>query len=212
MRPVRAVDDPPRKALLTRIFGALGSGQLPHGQHHARCAPAPAVAAGHDPRRLALVVVGALHPGVEFDVAAQVEAVGDMVNVAQDFRLRRVALAPAPFLLEFGREAIGIVVAFDVAARTGIAVVVPHPTDVAVALEHDRAQTHAAERVQRAQAREPRAHDNHVQLLTHRAILPFPPSHRNLYLSTIPLIGMEVFTSVWGPFHSVRNCLHSKVL
>jgi hypothetical protein len=33
-----------------------------------------------------------MHPRVELDVAAEVEPVGDMVGVAQDLRLRRIAL------------------------------------------------------------------------------------------------------------------------
>jgi hypothetical protein len=37
---------------------------------------------------------------VQLDVAPEVEAVGDVVQVAEDLRLRGVALGPLPVLLE----------------------------------------------------------------------------------------------------------------
>ena len=47
-----------------------------------------------------LVEGGGGHARVELDVTAQVEAVGDVLDVAQDLRLGGVALGPAPVLLE----------------------------------------------------------------------------------------------------------------
>src|SRR5580704_14246513 len=41
-----------------------------------------------------------LDPRVELDVAPEVKAVGHMVDVTQDLRLRAVALRPMPFLLQ----------------------------------------------------------------------------------------------------------------
>jgi hypothetical protein len=69
------------------------------------------------------------HPGLELDVAPQVVAVGDVVGVFQDLGLGGVALGPLPFLLELGRELVGILHALDVAARAGIAVPVPGAAD-----------------------------------------------------------------------------------
>src|SRR5947209_7949807 len=40
-----------------------------------------------------------LDPSAELDVTPEVKAVGHMVDVTQDFRLRAVALRPMPFLL-----------------------------------------------------------------------------------------------------------------
>ena len=82
-----------------------------------------------------LVEHGALDAGVELDVRPQVEAVGDMVGVFQNLRLRRVALAPVPFLLQFFGERIGILHALDVAARAGIAVPVPGAADARALLD-----------------------------------------------------------------------------
>ena len=50
---------------------------------------------------LACLVEGAaVTRGVELDVAAQIEAVGDVVEVAQDLRLGGDTLGPVPFLLQ----------------------------------------------------------------------------------------------------------------
>ena len=68
----------------------------------------------------------------------QVEAVGNMVGIFQDLRLRRVAFAPVPFLLQFIGERIGILHALDVAARAGIPVPVPGAADAAALLVDPR--------------------------------------------------------------------------
>src|SRR5260370_32995371 len=53
-----------------------------------------------------------LDPSVELDVAPEVKAVGHMVDVTQDLRLRAVALGPMPFLLQVLRNGIRILHAF----------------------------------------------------------------------------------------------------
>src|ERR1700730_12357200 len=45
-------------------------------------------------------------PGVELDIAPEVEAVSHMVDVTQDLRLRAVALGPTPLLLQLVRGGI----------------------------------------------------------------------------------------------------------
>ena len=79
---------------------------------------------------------------VEPDVAAQIEPVGDVLDVAQDLGLRRVFLGPDPLLLELVRERVRVLHALDVAARAGIPVPVPHAADVGSGLvdAHGEAQ------------------------------------------------------------------------
>ena len=77
------------------------------------------------------------------DVAAQVEAVGHVVGVAQELGLGGVALAPLPLLLQRLVELVGVLHALHVAARTGIAVPVPGAADAAAGLEHARGEAHA---------------------------------------------------------------------
>src|SRR5580692_1404038 len=92
-------------------------------------------------------------PGVELDVAPEVEAVGHMVDVTQDLRLRAVALGPMPFLLQVVREGIRVLHAFDVAATPWVAVPVPGAANPAAGLEgtHFEAEfTQAIDRVETA--------------------------------------------------------------
>src|SRR5690242_2892627 len=92
-------------------------------------------------------------PGVELDVAREVEAVGHMVDVTQDLRLRAVALRPMPLLLQLVREGIRVFHAFDVAATSRVAVPVPSAANPTTGLEatHFRAEfTQAIDRVETA--------------------------------------------------------------
>src|SRR6266404_5283444 len=68
-------------------------------------------------------------PGVELDIAPEVEAVSHMVDVTKDLRLRAVALGPLPFLLQLVREGIRVLHAFDIAATPRVAVPVPGAAD-----------------------------------------------------------------------------------
>src|SRR6266853_2750282 len=74
-------------------------------------------------------------PGVELDVAPEVEAVSHMVDVTQDLRLCAVALGPMPFLLQFVRKGIRVFHAFDVAAAPRVADPVPSAANPATRLE-----------------------------------------------------------------------------
>ena len=87
------------------------------------------------------------HTGVQLHIAAQVEAIGNVVDVAQDFWLGAVAFRPFPHLLQVVGEGIGVLEAFDVAARAGIAVPEPGAANVRPGLESAHAQAHAAQAV-----------------------------------------------------------------
>ena len=114
-----------------------------------------------------LIEPGLGDPGLEPDVAAQVEAVSDMVGVAQDLGLGGVALRPFPFLLQLGRELVGILDAFDVAARAGIAVPVPGAADALAGLEYPDPKTLLAQAVQHVHAAEPGADDDRIEIERH---------------------------------------------
>src|SRR5260370_4869659 len=92
-------------------------------------------------------------PGVELDIAPEVEAVSHMVDVTQDLGLRAVALGPMPFLLQFVREGIRVLHAFDVAATPRVAVPVPGAANPASGLKgtHFEAEfTQAMDRIETA--------------------------------------------------------------
>src|ERR1700731_2048291 len=75
------------------------------------------------------------YPRVELDVSPEVEAVSHVVDVAQDLRLRAVALGPMPFLLQLVRERIRVLHALDIAATPWVAVPVPSAADPVAGLE-----------------------------------------------------------------------------
>ena len=110
------------------------------------------------------------HAGVELDVAAQIEAIGNVVRVIEDLGLGRVALRPLPLLLELVGELVRVLHALDVAARAGIAIPVPGPADAVAGFEHPHRQADAPGAVQHVHAREPGPHDHYV-VITHARIV-----------------------------------------
>ncbi len=76
-----------------------------------------------------LVPVGGGHPGVEGDVAAQVELVGDDVEIFQRLGLRREMLGPVPLVEQLLAEGVAVGIALRVEPRAGVAVPVPGPAD-----------------------------------------------------------------------------------
>src|SRR5262249_45445241 len=98
--------------------------------------------------------------GVESDIAPQVEAVGNVVGIGEDFRLGRVFLRPVPFLIQLLRKGKRVLHAFDVATRAGIAIPVPGATDAAPGLKNARREAEPAQSMQHIHAGESGA-DNH---------------------------------------------------
>src|ERR1700722_4813670 len=93
-------------------------------------------------------------PCIELYIATQIEAIGDVIRISQDFRLRGEQLAPAPLLLQFRRERVGILHALDVTARARIAVPVPGSAYTAAGLEYPRGDAKRAQPVQHIHAGE----------------------------------------------------------
>src|SRR6267378_1396304 len=103
-----------------------------------------AVANLQHPAVLGLVEDGRMHWRIELNVAAQLEAVGDVVSVAEDLRLRRIPLGPNPLLLQLLRKLVGILHALYVAARAWVAVPIPGAADAASGLEDTHGKAHPA--------------------------------------------------------------------
>ena len=121
-----------------------------------------AVVGRHDPVTRPFLEHRRVDARLETDVAAEVEAIGDMVGVAKDLRLRRVALRPVPLLFQLWRERVRVVERLDVAARPGIAVPPPRPADVAGGLEDADGKSQTAKSVQGVHPAEPGADDDRV--------------------------------------------------
>ena len=102
------------------------------------------------------------NPAPELDVTPQVELVGDIVTIAQGFRLAGKMLGPFPFLQQFLRKGIAIGIAFGIEARAGIAIPVPGAADIGASLEHTDAQAQLTQPVELIHARQPGADDDGV--------------------------------------------------
>ncbi len=134
-----------------------GAGDEPPGRHGL-------AGVGTDrPPRIVVVPMHTDHPRAERDRLPQVEAVGHMVQVAEDLRLPGELLAPLPFLLQVLVERVRVVDRLDVAAGAGIAVPVPGATHIVAGLEDPHGHVHpVAQSVQRVQAGETGSYDDDV--------------------------------------------------
>src|SRR6185312_6239447 len=90
--------------------------------------------------------------GIEDDVAAEIEAIGNVVGIGEDFGLRRIFLRPVPLLIQFLREGEGVLHALDVAARARIAIPVPGTADAAAGFKYPCLQAQSAQPVQHVHA------------------------------------------------------------
>ena len=86
-----------------------------------------------------------LHAGGELDIAAQIIFVGDQVQIAFGFRLRREMFGPMPFLKQFLIEGIAIGIAFRIEAAARIAVPIPGTTHPRAGFKHARLHAQLAQ-------------------------------------------------------------------
>ena len=150
------------------IWYARG-GQIAGGHDAERCGDDIAFVGAYRPDIADGVEVGRSHARVELDVLAQIEPVGDVVDILKDFRLVAVALRPMPFLLQVVVEGVGVFQAFHVAARAGVAVPEPGATYTAAGFEGFRLEAEAAEAMEGVQAAEAAADHDGVEFFRMRA-------------------------------------------
>lgn len=142
LRPRRGLEPLPLERLESVEVGTEPLRQLT-GAHHDESSLQPVASLRLDPpASVGLIERGRADAGPQADVLAQVEPTGDMVDVGEDLRLRCIPLRPGPLLVEFRREAIRVVDAFDVAASARVAVEVPDPADLRIRLEQHHAHAH----------------------------------------------------------------------
>jgi hypothetical protein len=88
-----------------------------------------------------------------------------VVDVAQDVGLGGKAVRPHPFLLQRVGKGVRVFQAFDVAARSGVAVPEPGSADAAAGFEDPGLPPDAAQPMQRIQAGESAADHDRIQAL-----------------------------------------------
>ena len=101
-----------------------------------------------------LVVARGLHPGVQPDVTAQIEPVGDEVEVGKHFWSCRIPLGPRPLLTHLLGEREGVVAVFAVGPHTRIAVGQPRASDAVLGVEDEGVQADLTKVVQDREAGE----------------------------------------------------------
>ena len=102
------------------------------------------------------------YPGAELYVSAQIEAFRHVLNVAKYFGLSGVLFGPLPLLLQLIGELIGILHAFHVTARAGIAVPVPGTAHVVTRLEDSGAEAQLSSLVEHIESGESGSNDGYV--------------------------------------------------
>ena len=133
------------------------------GHDDEACRIALAIAGRDAPALGPLVPVGGLDPRLELDVPEQIEALGNVVQIAQDLRLGRVALGPVPLLLERFRELIGVLHALHIAARPGVAIPVPGTADAGGGLEDLDRETELSQAMEHVEPGEAGSDDHGVE-------------------------------------------------
>jgi hypothetical protein len=170
-REVRLLTRPPggMKRLALEAIDACEIGDIMRRQDADRrdekfSARASAVAEPHFPLIRGLIEARRFDARVELDVAAQVELIGDVVEIALGLRLSGEMFLPVPLLQEFLGERIAIAVAFGIEARAGIAIPVPGASHAAAFLIHAHLQPELAQTVELIQTGHARADDDRVEL------------------------------------------------
>ena len=162
--PEAALHDLAGEGVEAGPVGAVGRRQ-PAGRHHAEAGAQLLAGLGVDDPGVGGLVEGhGGDAGLEADVAAQVVAVGDVVEVALDLGLGGEVLAPLPLLLELRVEPERVLEARDVAARAGVAVPVPGAAHARRPLEHHHAEAALAQHLQGVEAGHAGPHDDDVRV------------------------------------------------
>ncbi len=100
----------------------------------------------------------------EADTLAQVEAVGDVIEVTQNLRLLGIALGPLPLLQQLVVEGVTINITVRIAARAGVAVPIPRPAHAVARLVYAHAQSEfVAQAVERVHPGETRTDYDRVE-------------------------------------------------
>src|SRR5829696_585212 len=107
-----------------------------------------------------------LDPAVELNVAAQLELVGDVIQVPFGLRLRGEVLLPIPLVEQLLRKRVAIRPALGIEAGAGIAIPVPGAADIAAGLEDARLHAEFAQPVELIKAGDARPDDDRVEIQT----------------------------------------------
>ena len=163
--PGVGVHEGAREAVAPGNVGHVGLREEPERRHQVAAGECLAGARAHLPELALLVEHRARHFSVQLDVAAQVEAVDDVVEVLLDLGLLQIARGPVPLLQQVLVEGVAVDETFGVGLRAGVAVEVPGAADAAALLERpDLEPQLVAELVKHVDATKPGTDDDSIEV------------------------------------------------
>src|ERR1700712_3044433 len=121
-------------------FGDLRGRDAATGHHKMPGADLLSRTGFDSPQSQTLVVMRGAHFGLKIDVRSQAKAVRNMIGIGAYVGMTGELLRPIPFLLQLVVKAIGILHAFHVTTRAGIAIPVPGTSDAVTAFETARGE------------------------------------------------------------------------
>ena len=161
-RPVWCCSPP--KSSRPATSGKNGTDRTPVAATRNRARTLAAVPERHGPECGGRVERRGGDRGAEAHVAAEVEAVDDVVQVALGLGLLGEVLLPLPLVEELLREQVAVGVALRVEAGAGVAVPVPGAADAAAGLDQRHREARLARAVQLVDAGDPGADDEDVDV------------------------------------------------
>lgn len=123
------------------------------------------------------------YPGVIANVVAQAKPCDHMIEIAHEFGLGSVALGPIPFLGQRAGEFIGVLHAFNVAARAGVAIPEPRATSAATGFKDAGVEALLTQTVQHVESGKTGADDDRVERCNGVG------GAQRLFSSSVPLLG-----------------------
>ncbi|MBA7472498.1 hypothetical protein ES707_07825 [subsurface metagenome] len=162
VRPIKGVERASPKILYAFDPRHGRRRQQTDGEHDEAAGQLAAVADFHLPEIARLVELHGLDGAVELHVFAQIELVGDVVQIPQVLGLAGEALLPVPFVEQFLRERKAVGVALGIEAAAGIAVPVPGAAEIGRRVEHGRVDAEIDEPFDLVDACDAGADDDHL--------------------------------------------------
>ncbi len=163
--PGVGVHEGAREAVAPGNVGDVGLREEPKRRHQVAARECLARARLHLPELALIVEHRARHFSVQLDVAAQVEAVDDVVEILLDVGLLQIASGPVPLLQQVLVEGVAVDETFGVGLSAGVAVEIPGAANAAALLERpDLEPKLIAQLVKHINAAKPGADNNRIEV------------------------------------------------
>ena len=172
VRPSVGVHKGAAEAVAPGNVGHVALREEPERRHQVAGRERLTGARAHLPEPALLVEHRTRHFSVQLDVAAQIEAVDDVVEVLLDVGLLQVSRGPVPLLQQVLVEGVAVDETLGVGLRAGVAVEVPGAANAAALLERpDLEPKFIAQLVKHVDAAKPGTDDDSIEVSFHSGFL-----------------------------------------